>query len=362
MLRDAGLNGSLCDKLEEMLLAYTGERSSRGILQGVYPSDLFGAFYLNPVDRFFEENGIMSVRYVDDIYVFVRSVAEADEVLRKLIPTLRQYGLRLNEAKSKIIVRNELFTEEPDLEDLFNGALQEMSEQVDEEEDDEGYGFQTPWDANDDEDDEHDEEADHDEDDEVDAELEATKRLFDSIETYSGHEENIERFCLPLFSKANSDYAVNHVMNSFTERPSMTQIYCSYLGKFINDQDDIKDFLVESLSEEGLFDWQKIWIIACLHQSRERDTQAVRAVNGVLHDASAHEALRAIAATYVGRLGDVARRRALFTLYQGVSPYIQYAIYYSSRQWPPAERRTARTSWGTHGDLNRLYTGSLQRD
>lgn len=42
MLRDCGYNSSLGDRLERVLLNYTGQRSSRGILQGLYPSDLFG--------------------------------------------------------------------------------------------------------------------------------------------------------------------------------------------------------------------------------------------------------------------------------------------------------------------------------
>lgn len=84
-----------------------------------------------------------------------------------------------------------------------------------------------------------------------------------------------------------------------------------------------------------------MWIIACLHQSSTRDHQAVRVANDILGDPSAHEALRAIAATYVGRMGDAARRRTLFATYQAVPPIIQYAIYYSSRNWPRAEQNGA---------------------
>jgi hypothetical protein len=294
---------------------------------------------------------------VDDIYIFVRSVDDADRTLRMLTPFLRQYDLRINEAKSKILLKTELFTEEPDLEDLFSEALQEVADQADDEDDDEGYGFQTPWD--DEEDYEQEGEDNEDAGEADDVELEASKRLFDSIETYPGHEENIERFCLPLFSKAESDYAVDHVLQSFSDRPSMTQIYCSYLGKFIEEREDIREFLVETLEDDSLFDWQRMWMIACLHQASDRDVEAVRVVNTILNDGSSHEAVRAVAATYVGRLGDAARRRALFTLYPTISPYIQFAAYYSSRGWPLAERRTARATWGRQGDLNRMYTRSL---
>jgi hypothetical protein len=49
VLKDAGYEKGLAARLEAILLAYTGERSSRGILQGMYPSDLFGNYYLAPI-------------------------------------------------------------------------------------------------------------------------------------------------------------------------------------------------------------------------------------------------------------------------------------------------------------------------
>jgi hypothetical protein len=194
----------------------------------MYPSDLFGNFYLAPIDTVLAEHGVSSARYVDDIYVFVKSMKAAGELLRELIPALRSYDLTLNEAKSKIILKSSLITEEPDLEALFSDAVEEIASQIDDDDFDADYGFQSEWDDDDDEDDDED-----DEDKTTDLELKATKILFDSIEDYAGHEENIERFCLPLFAKVSSDYAVQHVMDAFKKRPAMSQIFASYLANFL---------------------------------------------------------------------------------------------------------------------------------
>ena len=180
-LKEYGFNNGLADRLEKMLLSYTGMRSSRGILQGIYPSDLFGASYMVPVDRFFDDMNIPSARYVDDIYIFVGSVDEADEILRKLIPFLRSYDLSLNEVKSTVMPKSSLFSEEPDLEQLFSSAVAEISAQIDDDSSDTDYGFQKDWDDEDDEDDEN-------EGDELDLELEATQALFDSVDDFPGHE------------------------------------------------------------------------------------------------------------------------------------------------------------------------------
>lgn len=336
LLNDSGYPKALHSRLEAMLISFTGDRSSRGILQGMYPSDLFGNYYLASADRFLEDYGVKSARYVDDIYVFLENVEAADRLLRQLIPTLRSYDLVLNEAKSVIIPKAALLTEEPDLESLFSAAVEEIAGQIDEDDFDADYGFQSEWD---------------DDPEEKNLELQATMLLFDSLSEYPGHEESIERFCLPIFSKSGSEYAVEHVLDSFRKRPSMSQIYASYLVKFL-DQPEVRATMLEALKDESLLDWQKMWILAALSQVEESDDKAVKIALDVLKDANRHEALRAVAAIYVGRFGDLSRRKSLISMYGSVSNYIQAAIFFSSRGWPPVEKSNAKASWSGHGPLH----------
>ncbi|MFZ6019520.1 MAG: hypothetical protein ACOYXO_07895, partial [Chloroflexota bacterium] len=157
--------------------------------------------------------------------------------IKALIPKLRQLDLALNEAKSSLFPKSQLVVEEPDLEELFQEAIQEVQEQLADRDFEVSYGFQSDWGAG--EDDDNDTEN-------VDIELAATTNLFDAIGSFRGHEEEIERFCLPLFMKAGSDYAVDHVITSFEKRPAMCQIYCSYLGKFCEDK-HVHKFLAAQL-------------------------------------------------------------------------------------------------------------------
>jgi hypothetical protein len=346
LLNDSGYSKSLSSRLESILTSYTGERSSRGILQGMFPSDLLGNYYLTPIDRFLDDYGVRSARYVDDIYVFVQSVDAADQLLRNLIPVLRSYDLVLNEAKSVIMPTSALITEEPDLEALFTHAIKEISDQVEDEEFDADYGFQSEW--------------DEEEDDREDLELKATTLLFDSLSDYPGHEENIERFCLPLFSKSGSDYAVEHVLDSFKKRPSMSEIYASYLAKFLG-QAGVRELLLELLADTSLSDWQRMWILGALSQVKPTHDAPVKVALDILKDANRHDALRAVAAVYVGRFGDLSRRKTLISIYQTVSQYIQVAIYFSARQWPGAERANAKASWGGHGPLHQLLTAAIDK-
>jgi hypothetical protein len=278
--------------------------------------------------------------------VFVESVEAADQLLRELIPTLRSYDLVLNENKSALMPKSALRTEEPDLEGLFSAAVEEIAEQIDDDDFEADYGFQSEW--------------DDEKPNEEDLELRATAILFDSLSEYPGQEENIERFCLPLFSKAGSDYALTHVLEAFKKRPAMTQIYASYAAKFL-DEDNVRQTLWTLLKDSSLADWQKMWILAALSQADDHEDAGVKIALSLLQDAHRHDALRAVAAIFVGRFGDHARRKTLIATYRSVSSYIQAAIYFSSRRWLMAERNTAKGSWGSHGPLNSLITAAIAK-
>ena len=73
VLNDSGYVGELSGRLEAVLTSHASLRSSRGILQGMFPSNLFGNFYMEPIDRFLKEYGVSAGlgNRGDDIYVFL---------------------------------------------------------------------------------------------------------------------------------------------------------------------------------------------------------------------------------------------------------------------------------------------------
>jgi len=354
ILNDAGLIKIYSSRLEVLLTSFTGDRSSRGILQGIYPSDLFGNFYMVPIDRMLKDMNVPSARYVDDLYVFIESVDHADRILRELIPALRSYDLSLNESKCKILPKNLLLAMEPDLDSLFQAAVKEIGKQIKEDDFTAGYGFQSEWGRED----EEPNEANNL--DGTPIELAATISLFVSVNEYTGHEENVERFCLPLFSKAESDYAVNHVKDTFKRRPAMAQLYCSYLAGFLSD-DGVRCFVRGLVSDDSLVDWQRMWVLAAMMQAPAPTDEEIKLALDVARDGARHDVLRAVAAYFVGRHGDYTRRTAIRANYGQFSNYVQAAIYASSRFWPGVERINAKATWGNHGQLHTLLSAAMNK-
>ncbi|MBR0968901.1 hypothetical protein JQ554_09380 [Bradyrhizobium diazoefficiens] len=140
----------------------------------------------------------------------------------------------------------------------------------------------------------------------------------------------------------------------------MAQIYASYVAKFLK-HDGVFDALFALLVDSELTDWQKMWILAALSQADKYDDACVKTALDILQDAHRHETLRAVAAIFVGRYGDHSRRITLQGVYTMSPPYIQSAIYFSSRKWAKVERQNARTNWGNHGPLNKLLTIAMDK-
>jgi hypothetical protein len=354
-LRDLKLHGSYVNALERLLLNFSTERSSRGILQGLFPSDLLGNFYLAPIDQLFSDRGVTSVRYVDDIYVFFCNFSEAERFFSELIEQLRFYDLSFNEYKTYISTVPNLLRQESELDELFRKASEEVREELTEVhaeplEIETDYGFQTIWET-------HIEEPSREE-----VELEATRSLFRAIGNFKNVEDKIERFCLPVFSKGNVDIAVDYVLSRLETHPAMAQIYCAYLSKFIDRPDvrrKLESIVLGKINE--IRDWPLMWCIGALLIADEGSDALVRNSIEILTNSHRHEALRAICAIHVAKFGTAPRRRELIAAYQKMSSiYIQAAILYGSRYLSSTARYNAIATWGESSELHRLVSAAVR--
>jgi group II intron reverse transcriptase/maturase len=78
-------------------------RRGYGIAQGAPISPLLANIYLHPLDRLLTAAGYAIVRYADDFVILAETEAQAEKALGLAEQILRERGLRLNRAKTRIV-------------------------------------------------------------------------------------------------------------------------------------------------------------------------------------------------------------------------------------------------------------------
>lgn len=347
LLHAAECSPKAVNLLEKLLLAWM-EKDSHGILQGMFPSDFLGNFYLCGLDSELTDRGIPSARFVDDLYPFFPSLDDARRGLVDLCRILRNDGLHLNESKSYIVESENLLREETELDRMFEEAREEIESALDIEE---IYGFVHIWNP------EHGEELT-----EEDVELRAVEALYGKIgDVTESQEEKIDRFCLPILSAAGKSLAVERALEGIRVRPHLSQLYCSYLVSVISSNPDIGRRLEEQILAGQLpYEWQMMWCIAALIEAKTVSTAAITAIFSVLRNTSCSVALRALCAILIGKHGAPARRHNLRNHYSDEpSPYVRSAILFASKYFPSQERKTCLSTWKGHSPTNALIADAV---
>jgi hypothetical protein len=354
LLEGAGANRSAVKLLEQALLAFA-EKDSYGIIQGVFPSDYLGTFYLHGLDSHFQLNDVPFARYTDDLFAFFDSEREARQGLAQMCRILRHEGLHLNEAKSRIATSQAVLYEETELDRMFAEAREEVEEQLIVTD---WYNMQITWLQDDDE-------ETFSPVDEEDVTLSATHALFERLEDEdlpARRRIKIERFTLPALAAARSERAVEYCIEGFATRPHMAQIYSSYLSSLAREDSGISARLGSLVGqEETVSDWQELWVVGAVLGTRDVRSSVVNAALRMLNDASRDVTLRAVCALVVGKHGSAGRRRLLRHRYADEpSEYVRAAILFAARYFPAAERRTAVSAWSGHSAVNRMVGRAVQ--
>jgi len=349
LLRSSGCDSRPVNLLEKILSVFT-EKDSHGILQGMFPSDFLGNFYLVSLDSDFKVKDVPAIRYVDDLYLFYPSELEAQKGLFDLCRILRDEGLNLNESKTKILQTSELLAEETELDRLFNEAKEEISRVGAEVMLETPYGFQSIW-------------LTADEGlPEEEIQLVAMKELYYKVSEAGIDADKIEKFCLPYLAQTRDDVAVERSLDGILSRPYLAKMYCSYLMPFARDNSDVSQKLESIIVNDKLpYDWSLIWPIATLIDVDSIGGETTNNALRIIEDSRRLEGLRGLAAHLVAKHGNAGQRRLLRHRYdQEPSSYVRAAILFTSRYLPANERNSCLQAWGGHSITNSLIASAIR--
>lgn len=335
--------------LLETLLSLWRETKSYGIIQQSYPSDLLGNFYLFAIDYQLRTMDITSVRFVDDIYLFLHNKNEGLKALVDLSDLLRREGLFLNEAKTKVVPTNELIQEETEVEKMMNEIREKINEQsliLS------PYGFEMPWYT----------EIENELPEEEEYDIYSIEELYSKRNEAKWQSDRIIKFCLPLLGRFRSEIAIDDSIKNIIKEPHLARLYCGYLATFIKDNDQISKKLFSILiKEEPIYDWQYMWIYATLLYQKNMPPNVINILMKQFLQRETSDALRAICSILIGRYGNAAQKRTLRSHYQTEpSEYVKAAILYSASFFPSDERRSCYRAWGPHSSLNTLIVDALR--
>jgi len=257
------------------------------------PSSFFGNIYLDEIDKWLINNKITSVRYVDDIWIFVDSKPKAKKILCDLIVELRYIGLYVSSAKTDILETAKV------LENLISRRF--LLENIDDDlnsKDIERIGI-------------------------------AANKICDLFNQILDKKEDFDdrlfRYCINRFKKFAAsgicefihDIAIPQVISRLEFDPVSTDIYSDYLSMFPDDELIQKIIIEFLLSENNIYPWQEMHLLELLIRSN-LSNENFKKISYYLRDKSINSHDHPItrkALVLWGKNGSYADKREIRSLY-----------------------------------------------
>jgi hypothetical protein len=182
----------------------------------------------------------------------------------------------------------------------------------------------------------------------------------ENIGDYPNQQDQIEKFCLPILRSAQSDSAVEHVLENLKEKPHQTRLYFSYISTFVRTNHDVVDALEALVAEDTVSDYQRMFLLAALVRARTVSRATVNTALQWLQNRAVAKETRAMAAIFAAKHGVAQQKRTVRTSYEDEpSDYVRSAILFSSKYLTAVEKKTCKRAWGAHNVINTLIAQTI---
>jgi hypothetical protein len=352
-LEHQGFQTEMVKFSEKFFSGLTLDRSSRGILQGLYASDVLGNGYLSAIDEFISSNDIVHFRYVDDMYFLFRTSEEMKDFFPLLVKRLRDYDLSLNESKTFIAAPTALLRQETELDKAIAAAKKEAAEKLIDFEEivvETGPYGETVTDIL---------EIEPDEDE---VELEATISIFNNLDDFKGDDrQRAENFCLGFFRRARDPIAVDYVAKRWLRHPDQAREYALYLQIFANGknhQSEIDKMIIDSA--EAMNDYQWSWAAFIMRRMNKMSNNLIKLALTTFKDKSQHDVTRSLLVYSICQNESAQNKKEIRDEYVKSPLLIQLAIIHSGDSFTSSERNALMKTAESHGDLQSLMCNAFK--
>ena len=306
-------------KLLKNLWGKWSKNTGYGIPQINDASSFFANIFMDDIDKRMIRRGYVYMRYVDDMRVFTDSEPNARKILSELIVELRNSGLYVASAKTKIKQTNTVLAEIKNDETQINAIEAELKAKK-------FHNLQN-----------------------------AATMLNNFFEEIISDTENFNgrhfRYCVNRFKKLKVNNlaleihknVVNEVLNRLISMPDTTTVFVDYLSLFPESatvQNRVIDFLE---SDYNVYPWQEMLLFELLIRSKIVQGLHDRAMNVariIARNEQNHTGCREKAFVLWGQNGDYSDRREIKDWYYKPTSNISVkrAILCAIQEMQPAER------------------------
>lgn len=292
LLKDAGCDHTDVSALQECLHRWNFPRQ-KGIPQGFTASDILGKLYFKPIDDMLASDGVIHLRYVDDIRIFTQSFDAARRAIERLSELCHSHGLTIQSAKTKILDKDEARKQFDDVQHIIQDITQQLltdlkgSTIIDTASFPEHSILQALEEVS----------------DTPPQVLEKTFRERFSIAEGAAFNKTLFHFLLTRLGKARSTIAVDYCLDSLRSRPEETGYILRYLGSV-----DLLEHQQEKLSTifvaaHTVNDYQVFELLRWFYDRAFGSPALVRRCLVLAVDRNVPPWVRSYASAYIGQHG-----------------------------------------------------------
>ena len=308
-LKACGVSDKICNSIKKTLKKWSIVQG-KGLPQGCASSHILAKLYLNAVDLALTNNGIEHHRYVDDIRIYCKTKADAKLSLVHLTQLLRQRGLNLQSAKTKILTSKEARSEIEGVKQIIDN----ISEQIKNNEEPTVQTFRVnspslsePLEIV---------------RFEIIKEPETVKVLEETFRSYflenslTSFDKSLFHYLLNRLAYAKSDFALDYCLGIFDKHPEETDAILKYITK-LEQQADCLNYIVEFLNSSlATYTYQNYLFLKWINESFDKlDDTVLKEIRKFAKSHIEEKYLQSELNRLFGKFGNIADIENIFSNY-----------------------------------------------
>ena len=316
---------------------------AKGIPQGFSAADILAKLYMSEIDQGLRNAGFTHLRYVDDIRIFCATRLEARQALLKLNELIRNRGLNLQSAKTKIVrideARKLIDGVTPIIETIHEEWIEEIRDLLQEDlSASELVGALGSA-------------------DELDTNDPPTEVLEEAFRSYflapdEGFDPSLFHYLLNRLGRASSEVPVQYCIEQLAQRPEESVHCLRYLAAVDQLESKANQILRFAASRDAIYDYQLYQIARTFYDASTFPERLLKVCRRWAEDRNRERWLRTYSIAILGAAGNASDLAVIETSYASATDELERAeIARALARMEPSRRNSFYRRIRKHGDM-----------